>query len=383
MNPLAHIKTSAAFVLWMLGAAVIGAVLGLRMGLGFGIGAGLVIGFLYAVCGVMACDKLPVDFYEGRLMMREEDSELVEIVEDLAERARIHAPDLYILALDHPNVLAWASSNGHVGFARIGISPDIRMVLNPAEIQAAMAVAIARIASGESALLSRGASLAGLALQAAYSPWTNKTLGFMHRDPDTGLTPLGGALLTLMSPMSRATLLVTDPCGSWLSADMEARKLLGSGASIASMIARLSDAAGQTKSGALRGYNAGLVGLFIVSPLHKLVERATSEAAERMAAQMARASSQLASAKTAASSKIADVKKAAGVADAPSPADRKSLASEQPANAVSPPAPVTAPRQSSLGWSARVAAWIADATPSVETRTKTLAPKTTVSAPHS
>ena len=139
MNPTGHLKVSLAFFIWLLGFAAVGGLIGHWLGLI----VGLIIAFVYALCAVMAPDKLPIDIYEGRLMMREEDSALLEIVDDLAVKARIPAPDVYILALDQPNVLAWATSNGKTGFSRIGIATDLRSVLSDGELQAVMAVAVA------------------------------------------------------------------------------------------------------------------------------------------------------------------------------------------------------------------------------------------------
>jgi Zn-dependent protease with chaperone function len=330
----------------------------------------MVFGIIYACCGLMASDTLPIDCYEGRLMMPEEDSQLFEFVDEISARLQVASPNIYVLALDHPNVLAWATASGRTGFARIGISPDLRNVLGPAEVQAAMAMAMVRIASGESALLARGASLAGLAIQAAYSPFANSTLGFMKRDPVTGLTPVGGLLLAILSPMARGVLAVTDPGTSWSVADAGAMRLLGAGVPVASMLRKLYAATGQTRSGGLRAYNPGLVGLFLVSPLEKLVVRADAEYSERKAEAKAYAA---AKAEAAAAAKEAARAAAQAAASGPSGPHGPIGAAKPPAKA-SPERVARPPEKERLSWQAAAAAWIAGEAPSTDSRVFTVDP---------
>lgn len=251
---------------WITGPALIGVLIGH----GPGLVAGLVVGGLYVVIAAFGGDKVPSDVFGARLMDTAEALNVPELVDKYAERAGITAPSLYVIAIDEPNVLVWASSAGRGSYTRIGVPPGLEDALAPGEVEALMALAVARVASGEAAVLTFGASLAGLALQPFLSRAVNATLGVLRRDPDTRLTPVGGAMVTLLAPASRLSLRGVMPEGTLEWSDAYAARMLGDSVLLASALGKLASAGPATDTGKIRAYNPGLVPMFLVSPYEKL-----------------------------------------------------------------------------------------------------------------
>jgi Zn-dependent protease with chaperone function len=251
---------------WILLPTIFGAIVGQGMGAALGLATGLT----YVICAIFGSEKLPVEIYEGRLVTPQEMPEMLEIVEYYARRAGIPAPDLYLIAIDQPNVIAWASSDGTKGVSRIGIPSNLEAVLTPYQRAAVMALAVARIASGEAAVLSKGGTLAGLSLQFVFWKLVNGRLGFMNWDADTRLTPIGTFLLALAAPGARLSTMATVREGTLEFSDAYAARMMGNPAVLAAALLRLGAAAPEPGTGALRAYNPGLTPLFLVSPFDKL-----------------------------------------------------------------------------------------------------------------
>ena len=259
------LRNFLALLPWPIYLTIIGFIVGRNGGAFFG----LVVGIVYDVFAIMGADRVPIDAFEGRLLMVEEMPDLPDVIEAYSMKAGIPIPALYIVALDQPNILAWASSDGKSGFSRIGFPPQILDYVDKAEFNALIALAIARIASGESATLTRCGAVAGLALQAAYSPAINATFGVMKHDPDTRLTFVGAALLAILCPASRVALAASLPSNTLEWSDAYAARMIGSSSALISGLQKLTAAAPDLSTGALRAYNPGFSPLFLVSPYDK------------------------------------------------------------------------------------------------------------------
>lgn len=251
---------------WLIAPMVIGGI----FGQGFGMLCGLVVGVIYVVFAAFGTVAIPSDVFKARLMELGEILDLPDMVDKYAERSGIGPPSLYIVELDEPNILVWASGDGRRGFTRIGVPRGICNVLTAEEIEACMALAIARVASGEAAVLAFGAALAGMALMPVFSRPVNTTFGFFRPDPDTRLTPIGGALLALLTPLSRLSLMAVMPEGALEWSDAYAARMTKDPALLATVMFKIASAGPEPGTGACRKYNPGLLPMFLASPFDKL-----------------------------------------------------------------------------------------------------------------
>jgi Zn-dependent protease with chaperone function len=261
-----YLRLVLASLPWLIAPTILGYVVlhGLGAALGFAFGV------IYVFSAIVGADRLVLDIYEGRLMTPAEEAEIPDMVEKYAAMAGIPEPSLYYIALDEPNIIAWASGDGTKGIARIGIPPRLGNVLTIHEQEALIALAIARIASGEAAVLAKGATLAGLGLQFVFWKLVNVRLGIFRWDPDTRLTPLGTILLALTAPLAWLSAKATLGEEAIEHIDADAARMFGDQRVMASAIYKLAAAGPEPGTGALRAYNPGLAPMFMVSPFDKL-----------------------------------------------------------------------------------------------------------------
>lgn len=266
MAPSIASRKIIAALPWLFFPALAGGILGHV----FGIVCGLIVGIVYIVFAAYGADNIPKDALGARLMEADEILDLTDMVDKYAERAGIGPPSLYIVALDEPNVLVWASGDGRSGFARIGVPPQICHVLTSVEIDAVMALAVARIASGEASVLTFGAGLSGLILQPILSRAVNARLGIFRPDPDTRLTPIGAFLVALFLPACRLSLMAVTARKALEWSDAYAARMIGDPALLATVMYKMAAAGPEPGTGALRAYNPGLLPMFVASPFDKL-----------------------------------------------------------------------------------------------------------------
>lgn len=251
---------------WIFVPSILGALLGHAPGMI----VGLAVGCGYLMAALYGADFLPHDLLGAKLM---EAGEVFGVPESLATycaRAGIIEPSLYSIAIGEPNVIVWTSVAGNAQDTRIGISSNLESLLTPPEIDALVALAVARIVGSDVACATYGASMAGLALVGFLSRPVNATMDILPRDPDTQLTWVGGALVALLAPLSKTSLTASQTLDSTHWADDYAARMIGDPAALTSALCKLAAAGPDADTGRLRAYNPGLVPLFLVSPYEKL-----------------------------------------------------------------------------------------------------------------
>jgi len=156
----------------LLGALSHHALLGLILGLLFGIG--------YVVFGSWAAEKFPLDVWDANLLESIHAPKLYEMIKALCERVDMETPILYYSTRPEPNAYAMERRESD---PVIVVTSGLTRHLDKDEVQAVMALMIARLASGVMPSWTVTSTLAGLPLQIG--------LG-LHRRGQEGL---GNALL--------------------------------------------------------------------------------------------------------------------------------------------------------------------------------------------
>lgn len=164
--------------------ALVGAVLGglLRHPLG-GLVCGLLLGSVYVVACSWAAPKFPSDVWDAKLLENVNAPKLYEMLHTLSDRTGIALPTLYYMPSLNPNAFVSAGRDGETA---IIVSSGLTRHLDKDEVQAVMALMMARLATGAMPAWTIAATLAGVPVSAG--------LSWMQRP---GFALLGKALLML------------------------------------------------------------------------------------------------------------------------------------------------------------------------------------------
>jgi len=141
---------------------------------------GLLFGIGYVVFGSWAAEKFPLDVWDAKLLENVHAPKLYEMIQDLCERVGMEVPILYYSTRPEPNAYTLERREGD---PVIVVSNGLTRHLDKDEVQAVMALMIARLATGAMPAWTVASTLAGLPLQLG--------LGLRRRGRDG----LGNALL--------------------------------------------------------------------------------------------------------------------------------------------------------------------------------------------
>ena len=149
----------ACCLFWAVLGAILGrfshhTLMGLILGLLFGIG--------YVVFGSWAAEKFPLDVWDAKLLENVHAPKLYEMIHELCERVDIEAPILYYSTHLEPNAY---TLERRVNDPVIVVTNGLTRHLDKDEVQAVMALMIARLATGAMPTWTVTSALAGLPLQ--------------------------------------------------------------------------------------------------------------------------------------------------------------------------------------------------------------------------
>ncbi|HEX5324857.1 MAG TPA: hypothetical protein VFW40_13810 [Capsulimonadaceae bacterium] len=253
-TPLAFWLVLLCGVGWFLGGTV-GAFLG------------FLAGAIWGVCALAGADRYAIYIHGGRPLNRIEAPNLHDLVDELAGKAGIDVPVLYALPFNEPNIVVCAGGMQSDLRGRIGVTNGLTAVLEREEVQALLGLAVARIRIGEAAAISTSSAAAGFLIQLATSSVVNFTIGnWLVIDPESGLTPIGKAVLLILAPVAWTTSRLS---GSWrgcLEADTVATQLLDESVILARALEKVADAIPIPEYGSTAGFNPGTAPAFLVSP---------------------------------------------------------------------------------------------------------------------
>lgn len=236
--------------------ALVGAVLGglFRHPLGGFVG-GLLLGIVYAIACSWAAPKFPGDVWDAKLLENVHAPKLYEMLHALSDRTGLALPTLYYTPRPEPNAFVSAGRDGETA---IIVSSGLTRVLEKDEVQAVMALMMARLATGAMPAWTLAATLAGAPVSVG--------LSWMQRP---GFAPLGKALLTLTASPSAALSRLAWDEKVITASDFHAAHLAEQAGSLARALQKIE--AGLTEEGA---GNPATALLFAVPPLPPLLASA-------------------------------------------------------------------------------------------------------------
>jgi len=246
---------------------LLGALTGLLMLIGgfFGGQQGVVIAFVIAMVmnfgSYWFSDKLVLGMYHAQPVSEAEAPELYAIVKNLALKASLPMPRVYIVPGDTPNAFATGRDEHH---AVVAVTEGILRILNRDELEGVIAHELTHIKQKDILIGSIAATLAGaIVMLANMAQWAAMFGGGSRDDEDRGSGIIGLILMAVLAPLAATIIQMAISRSREYLADAGGAKVSGKPYGLANALEKLSRASAVVPLEA----NPSTAHMFIVKPL--------------------------------------------------------------------------------------------------------------------
>jgi len=248
-------------------AILLGALTGLLMLIGgmFGGRQGVVIAFIFAMVmnfgSYWFSDKLVLRMYHAQPVSESEAPELYAMVKDLALRASLPMPRVFIIPGDAPNAFATGRDERH---AVVAVTEGLLRILNRDELEGVISHELSHIKNGDMLIGSIAATLAGaIVMLANMAQWAAIFGGASRDDEEGGGGTIGLILMAILAPLAAAIIQMSISRSREYLADAGGARVSGKPYGLASALEKLSLASRAIAMNA----NPSTAHMFIVNPL--------------------------------------------------------------------------------------------------------------------
>jgi len=245
-------------------AILLAALTALLMGLGYLLGGetgALIAFFVAAATNFFAYwngDRLVLSLHGAHEVDEHTAPELVHIVAQLADRAGLPMPRVYLMDNPQPNAFATGRNPQH---AAVASTTGLLDMLSPDEGAGVVAHELAHIKNRDTLIMTITATIAG-----AISMLAQFGMFFRHRDNHDGPGPIARVLITLLAPLSAMVVQMAISRTREYAADNLGGRICGSPESLASALAKI-DAGAHEIENVSAEQNPATAPLFIINPL--------------------------------------------------------------------------------------------------------------------
>lgn len=183
------------FTLMAAIVALFGAI-GYMLGGGGGMLVALVLAAAMNFWAYWNSDKLVLRMYNAQAVDETSAPEFHGMVRDLAQRAGLPMPRVYVIHEDQPNAFATGRNPEN---AAVAATTGIMQVLTPRELRGVMAHELAHVRHRDTLISTISATLAGAISSVAQ---LGMLFGGQHRDGEGSTNPIAGLLLMLFAPIA-------------------------------------------------------------------------------------------------------------------------------------------------------------------------------------
>jgi heat shock protein HtpX len=224
---------------------LLGALTGLLMLIGgwFGGQNGVVIAFFFAVVmnfgSYWFSDKIVLSMYHAKAVSESEAPELYAMVKNLALRASIPMPRVYIIPGDTPNAFATGRNEQH---AVVAVTEGILRILSRDELEGVIAHELTHIRNRDILIGSIAATLAGAIVMLAHMAQWAAMFGGIGRDDDEGggSNIVGLILMAVLAPIAATLIQMAISRSREYLADAGGAKISGKPYGLAGALEKLS-----------------------------------------------------------------------------------------------------------------------------------------------
>ncbi|MGH7829790.1 MAG: zinc metalloprotease HtpX, partial [Candidatus Binatia bacterium] len=216
----------------------------LAIGQAFGGSQGLIIAFVFAAVmnfgAYWFSDKIVLAMYRAREVGLNEAPELYRIVQNLALRAQIPMPRLYVIPSESPNAFATGRNPRH---AVVAVTEGILRIINREELEGVLAHELSHVMNRDILIGSIAATLAGVIMMLANMACWAAFFGVGRGDrEDEGGGMVGLLLTAVLAPIAALLIQMAISRSREFQADATGAKIPGNPLGLASALEKLGGA---------------------------------------------------------------------------------------------------------------------------------------------
>jgi len=224
-----------------------------------GMAIALVLAVVMNVSAYWFGDKIALSMAKARPVTETEAPELFRIVRDLAHRAQLPMPRVYVIEQAAPNAFATGRDPDH---AVVAVTAGILEVVSERELRAVLAHELGHVGNRDTLVMAIVASVAGaISMLAQMAQWSMIFGG--RGDDDEGVNPIAMLVGIIVLPIAAMFVQLAISRSREFGADDSGAALSGDPLALASALRKL-DAYSKRVPLAV---NPGVAHLFVVQPL--------------------------------------------------------------------------------------------------------------------
>ncbi|MEW6535295.1 MAG: zinc metalloprotease HtpX [Candidatus Auribacterota bacterium] len=206
-------------------------------------------------------DKIVLTMYRAQPVSESDAPELYSIVRELAQRANLPMPRVYIVPESRPNAFATGRNPKH---AVVAVTEGIMRLLNKEELSGVIAHELSHIKNRDILIGSVAATIAGaIAMLANMLRWSFMFVGSGRRRDDNAL---GLLVLSILAPIAALIIQMAVSRAREFQADAGAASITGSPDGLASALRKLESS---VRRNPVVGGSPATAHMFIVNPFKK------------------------------------------------------------------------------------------------------------------
>jgi len=204
-------------------------------------------------------DKMVLKMYRAQEITPQQAPDLYRMVEDLARRAQLPMPKVYLIPQDTPNAFATGRNPEH---AVVAVTRGLLRLMEPEEVRGVLAHELAHVNNRDILIGTIAATMAGaIMIMANIAKWGAIFGG--HRGDDEGGGGLAALALAIIAPIAAMVIQMAISRRREYLADATGAKFAGNSEGLARALERLG---GYARQSALQA-NPSTAHMFIVNPL--------------------------------------------------------------------------------------------------------------------
>jgi heat shock protein HtpX len=203
-------------------------------------------------------DKMVLAMHGAEEVTPQEAPELYTLVQELARRAGLPTPRIYLIPSPQPNAFATGRDPEH---SAVAVTAGLLQTLNRDELAGVVAHELAHIKNRDTLIMTITATLAG-----AISMLANFAFFFGGRDRNNSLGPIGTIAMAILAPLAAMLVQMAISRTREYAADRMGAMISGVPRALASALRRIARAASGIPNETAEA-NPATAHLFIVNPL--------------------------------------------------------------------------------------------------------------------